>query len=132
MKNIKENDIIWFEEYWTGRPVVTKVKNIVNDGKIIVTKMDAELRTKYDLLDIAPGSTRIHIDGVFKTQEECLQYINNKNNNKKEQYKLEIKTKDDLIRFLFENTCSSAEEYTDYNARAAAIEKAKEFGIDLQ
>ena len=42
------------------------------------------------------------------------------------------KTIEDLVQFMYDNTVSCADEYTDWNARRAARERAKELlDIDL-
>lgn len=46
-------------------------------------------------------------------------------------YREQIQTIGDLIQFMYDNTVSCAEEYTDWTARKIAKEKAAEFGYPI-
>ena len=63
---------------------------------------------------------------LFDTFNECIAHINAENNKVINNYKSQINSVEDLIRFLYMNPCNNAEEYTDYLAAEAAKQKALE------
>ena len=71
------------------------------------------------------------LSDAFVFEEDAREYKRKKEEKMKNDYRNQIHSIQDLVRFMFEHTVSSAEEYTDWTARAVAIEKAKEFGITL-
>lgn len=77
------------------------------------------------------GVSTESLDLIFETKEEAKNYINNKHEKTKNEYRNSINNIEDLVRFCFYNDFCS-EEYTNYQAREVAIEKAKEYGIYLE
>ena len=66
------------------------------------------------------GVSTESLDLIFETKEEAENYVNNKHE------KIE-----DLVKFCFYNNFC-AEEYSNDLARKVALEKAKEYGIELE
>lgn len=71
-------------------------------------------------------------DKVYPTKEAAQAALQAKDEEIRNQYRDEIKSVQDLIQFMYDYTVSCAEEYTDWNARNVAKEKAAEFGFPIQ
>jgi len=131
MANFKINDSAYFVENWTD--------NVIG-GKVLDVKM-TEATEKHP----SEPYLTIQIDGsrydrrdqlaskCYPTREAALAAQDAENENIKDKYRAQIRTPEDLVRFLYDNNVSSgSEEYTDWEARAVAAEKAKEFfGLEL-
>lgn len=81
-------------------------------------------------LDIG-GTMNVLKPNCYKTKQECLDAYRQKQINRKNEIKNSLKTKDDIIRFALDNCIDGGEEYLDYTAREAVIEKTIELGIKL-
>lgn len=69
----------------------------------------------------------------YPTTEAAKQAQKDKSDNLKNEYRNQIQTVDDLIRFMYNNNVHQCEEYTNWEARAVVREKAKELcGIELE
>lgn len=74
-----------------------------------------------------------YLKDLFSSKEELEKALNEKYQNKKRKLYDEIKNKDDLIKYCFNNPVCLCEEYTDWNARNIIRELAKEkFNIELE
>lgn len=94
-----------------------------------------------------------HVKGILEDIREAFTFIKKERNHyvfrlnntygsygelaasikeKTNKYCNEIKTVNDLVRFMYTHTCCPCEEYTDWEAREAAAIKAIEFGIELE
>jgi hypothetical protein len=70
---------------------------------------------------------------IFNTYEQALKSMNERIENTKNKYRKEIKTKEDLLNFMFSYSISGCDECENYEARDVAKEKCKElFGIDIK
>lgn len=86
-----------------------------------------------DLKWIDGGSNTMRLTKLYHTYEECLNAKELKSKQTIENYKSQIKTIEDLVKFMYNNCVACAEEYTDWDARKAAAERAKELlDIDLE
>lgn len=73
-----------------------------------------------------------YLKDLFSSKEELEKALNEKYQNKKRKLFNEIKNKDDLIKYCFNNSVCLCEEYTDWDARNIIKELAKEkFNIEL-
>lgn len=71
-------------------------------------------------------------DDIYKSKSDAEKAYKEEIQNRIKEYKSRINTVEDLVKFMFNENVSYGEEYTDYEARQAAIEKAKELlGIEL-
>lgn len=68
---------------------------------------------------------------VYESKNDAEQAYSAEIQNRIEEYKSKINTVEDLVRFMFNKNVAHAEEYTDYEARRAAIEKTKEL-LDIE
>ena len=71
-------------------------------------------------------------EDCYFTEESCLKAQAAKIKKKIKDYKESINSTEDLINFMLNNTVSFAEEYTDWEAREAAIQKAEELGFTVK
>ncbi|MBD5583899.1 MAG: hypothetical protein HDQ88_02370 [Clostridia bacterium] len=113
-------DTCFYHEHWSDSIHKAIIVNIAGD-------------TAY-LNDITvKGNITQYLDCLFRTQSEANRALEAENNKQIEQYCARIHTVEDLVRFAFDETVSTAEEYTDMNARMAFAIKAKELlGIVLE
>lgn len=78
------------------------------------------------------GTQTIAVSNCFHTAEELNAYNQQTSDAQVLEYRASISTVSDLVRFMYDHTVSKAEEYTDWEARAAACDAAKELlGLDL-
>lgn len=116
----KENDkafIVWVSAYDTSVKEVTleSIKNHTACCKI-------ENGMKKQCL----------LSALFETQKEAIRALQNMHQEKINKYKSEIHNVEELIQFSFKHTVSLAEEYTDWEARQAYIERTQELtGLSL-
>ncbi len=125
--NFAIGEHIWFNQAWVGPSGGT----ILGFNPIIDSNGKHATSIKIHLDD--GGVTESLLKNIYHTKEELLEI------NKKEEsilianYKSEILDIESLVRFMFNNTISTGScEYTDWEARQAAKERAKELlNIDL-
>lgn len=84
---------------------------------------------KVSLTDGNHGTIGAKKDECFATMEECVKYHQAESDQKVQEYMRSISTPEDLVLFCLKNNVACAEEYTDWEARTAAINMAKQFGI---
>ena len=127
MKNFEIGQKVWFLEPWSKMP---KSATIVSFETI---KPDKE-RTVAKLHLDEGGTNSMLVDNLYSTKEELLCAEKEKSRKRIEKFKEEIKDVKDLIQFMFDNVVSTgAEEYADWDARTAVIERSKELlNIDLE
>lgn len=126
-ENFKIGQKVWFLEHWSQMP---KCATIVSFETI---KPDKE-RTVAKLHWDDGGTNSMLVEDLYSTKEELLCAEKEKSRKRIEKFKEEIKDVKDLIQFMLDNVVSTgAEEYVDWDARTAAIERAKELlNIDLE
>lgn len=126
-ENFKIGQKVWFLEPWSKMP---KSATIVSFETI---KPDKE-RTVAKLHLDEGGTNSMLVDNLYSTKEELLCAEKEKSRKRIEKFKEEIKDVKDLIQFMFDNVVSTgAEEYADWDARTAVIERSKELlNIDLE
>lgn len=121
VKNIKIDSIVFVKNeqmYYKCR--VSKI----TDGSIV------DLNLLNDQNE-AVGSWKAFRKDIFGSKEECENAIKTEVKNQINAYLDEIKTLEDLIRFMYTHAISNG-EYTDYPAREAAEIKAEQLlGIKL-
>lgn len=125
MSKFNKNDKIFFEEHWSGTVHTGVIEDIVYENNKTIYKI-------HDLTCL--GHTQRYEENVYPTEEACQQAIIDKDMAIQNKYAASINSVEDLIQFMYQHTISTgAEEYTDYNARTVARNKAKELlSLDLQ
>lgn len=104
-------------------------KNIFNDGYSIRYQSIVD-RDGNEIVDMVGDSCR-ESSGIWKSAADAYAARNKKHQEKIAAYKNEIKDMKTLILFPLDH-CLNGKEYTDYDARIAYKERAKElFGLDL-
>ena len=127
-KNFAIGDHIWFNQNWVGPSAgtITAFK-----------KTDATRRKKsVDYAEIHlddGGTTGALLTDIYSSQEALLEANKKATAARIAGYKAEMPDVEGLVRFMFDNNISSgACEYTDWDARQAVKERAKELlDIDL-
>lgn len=77
------------------------------------------------------GTMHTPRNSVYESQQACMDAFNQAQRNKTDEYKQTICSINDLVSFCLNHTVSYAEEYTDYAARKAVIERASELGLTI-
>ena len=72
------------------------------------------------------GSRTVRVSELFDTFDECVAKKNSDNAKIIDDYKNQINSVEDLVRFLYKHPCNAAEEYNDWHAAEAAKQKALE------
>lgn len=130
MANFNINDNAYFIENWTDNVIGGKVLDVrltratdqYPSEPYLVIKIEGSRYDKREQL----------VSKCYPMREAALAARDSKNEETKNKYREQIQTPEDLVRFMYDYTVSCAEEYTDWEARAVAAEKAKEFfGLEL-
>ena len=127
-RNLAIGDHIWFNQNWVGP-----------SAGIITAFKRAEPTTSHGMpVDYAEihldngGTTGALLTNIYASREELLEANRKASAKQIAEYKNQMQDIEGLVRFMFDNTVSLAEEYTDWDARDAVKERAKELlGIDL-
>lgn len=131
MKNFEIGQKVWFLEYWSKMPKCAIIVSFETIGPDKVYKFERKV-AKLHWID--GGTNSMLIDDLYSTKEELLSTEKEKSRKRIEKFKKEIKDVKDLIQFMSDNVVSTgAEEYVDWDARTAVIERSKELlNIDLE
>ena len=130
MCDFKVNDSAYFEEPWTGNIIGGKILEIkMTDATpkhpsepYLVIKIEGKRYDKRNFLASKCYPTREAAKAAQAAASEKL----------RDKYRSQIKTVEGLVRFMYDENVSCCDEYTNWDARAVAKEKAKEFfGIEL-
>lgn len=114
--NWKIGDEVYFIQTYTGVEKGTITK-LLEEG--------AYIRLSYG------GTGGAKYEKMFSTEEEARNYYNADSERIENEYREQLKTKEDVLRFIFEH-CGTFEEYTNHEANTVGIEKVKEmFGVDI-
>lgn len=115
---IRINGTVWFFDPY-GNLFCGKVTEIV--GEYVRVKGTGD----------SFGTMGAKTADCYATKQECIRAKQEADKAEVEAYKAQITDVRELVRFMYDNTVSCAEEYTDWNARKAARERARELlGID--
>ena len=78
------------------------------------------------------GEMAVLVENLYPSEESLVQAKEKEQNDYMASLSEQIQTVEDLVQFMYSHTVSCAEEYTDWDARAAVNEIAlKKFGIQL-
>ena len=102
---------------------MTKATEKHPSEQFVTIQMEGSIHDKRDQLS----------SKCYSTREAALAAQNAENERIRDGYRAQIQTVKDLIKFMYSNNVhNGAEEYTDWNARQVAREKAKELlGLEL-
>lgn len=126
----REDRPVWFLGRWSEMPVKAKISRICNDER---AGEYAKVDCIHDDVCHAVGSRGVYFDDLYSSKEDLMKAMFDEAMRKTAEIKASIQTKDDCIRFMFSHTVSCAEEYTDWTARRAVQQIAKErWGLELE
>lgn len=119
----KPNDEVWYtDSYGTMRSGVVEKSEKEHEGMLKIRGT----RGNY-------GSHYVKEDACYDSESEAWGAYKAKQQERTNEYLSKLKTPEDLVRFMYDNQVSPAEEYTDEAARDAACIAAKNImGIDLE
>ena len=135
LKKKKENKIpkigqkVWFLEPWGKCIHSAKITAL---GETEVSVRDPK---KYPYADIEwddGGNSGCLLQNLYASREELQKELKKEEEKKIAEIKAKIKNANDLVAFMYDRCVACAEEYTDWTARRAVKEIAKEIlGLDL-
>ena len=116
--NAKIGQIIWFKERWSGMPTEAKITAVYDTH--------AETHLTHG------GTMNVRFADMFVSKNELMRTMQDESNRNVAVIKASIQTVEDLVRYMYDHVVANAEEYTDYDARRAVRERARELlNIDL-
>lgn len=123
-KKFQTNDKVFYRTTWVEH----------NTGIIIGEKMvEGQLYYKIKGTGNTIGTDYAKDSDCFHTAKELFDHVESESNALKNKYRAEITDVKSLVQFMFDNTVSCAEEYTNWEARWACIEAAKDLlDLDLE
>lgn len=129
INNPKIGQKVWFLEPWG---------QCIHSAKIIAlgeTEVSVRNPEKYPYADIEwddGGNSGCLLKNLYASREELQKELKKEEENKIAEIKAKIKDASDLVAFMYDHCVACAEEYTDWTARKAVKEIAKEMlGLDL-
>lgn len=129
INNPKIGQKVWFLEPWG---------QCIHSAKIIAlgeTEVSVRNPEKYPYADIEwddGGNSGCLLKNLYASREELQKELKKEEENKIAEIKAKIKDASDLVAFMYDHCVACAEEYTDWTARRAVKEIAKEMlGLDL-
>lgn len=79
------------------------------------------------------GTQWVKKDGCYASKEDLIDAIQEESDRRVNEFLAQIKNVNDLVQFMYDNTVSMTDEYTDWDARKAARMAADNLlGIDLE
>lgn len=129
IQNPKIGQKVWFLEPWSHCIHSAKITAL---GKTEVSVRDPEEYPYAEIkLDVGGNSRRL-LKNLYTSREELQKEIKKAEEKKISEIKAKIKDANDLVAFMYDHCVACAEEYTDWTARRAVKEIAKEMlGLDL-
>ena len=126
IENPKIGQEVWFAEACNQR---------IHNAKIIALG-EAEVSVKkYPYADIEwddGGNSGCLLKNLYASREELQKELKKEEEEKIAEIKAKIKDTGDLVAFMYDHCVACAEEYTDWTARRAVKEIAKEMlGLEL-
>lgn len=129
IKNPKIGQKVWFLEPWSRHIHSAKITAL---GETEVSTRDSK---KYPYADIEwddGGNSGCLLKDLYISREELQKELRKEEKKKIAEIKTKIKDTGDLVAFMYDHCVACAEEYTDWTARRAVKEIAKEMlGLDL-
>lgn len=129
MSDFKVGDYVWgIQRGWCEGIINGEIKRFetITHDKGKSAKL-VYIRSNYAML-----SGYVKEDDIYKSKSDAEKAYKEEIQNRIKEYKSRINTVEDLVKFMFNKNVTCVEEYRDYEARQAAVEKAKELlGIEL-
>lgn len=129
INNPKIGQKVWFLEPW-GQCIHSAKITALGETEVSVRNPE-----KYPYADIEwddGGNSGCLLKNLYASREELQKELKKEEENKIAEIKAKIKDASDLVAFMYDHCVACAEEYTDWTARRAVKEIAKEMlGLDL-
>lgn len=129
IENPKIGQKVWFLEPW-GQCIHSAKITALGETEVSVRNLE-----KYPYADIEwddGGNSGCLLKNLYTSREELQKELKKEEEKKIAEIKAKIKDANDLVAFMYDHCVSCAEEYTDWTARRAVKEIAKEMlGLDL-
>lgn len=130
VKNLTIGMKIYTNKHWSDRIVKAKVTKIYEENEKKTVGLEGLYNVDEDEDTDMIGSFGALVEDIYSTKEEALNAKKEKSRKNILKYKNKLKTIDDIINFCLD-TCICGDEYTNYDARIAVIERSKELGIKI-
>mgnify|MGYP001851234930 CR=1 FL=1 len=124
---IKENDTVWFFDNYDNLHTGT-VSKLFDYDDIPYARVALSQHGEH----AGFGAWNVKAADCHPDKGSCLEARERKKEARISLILAQLKTKDDLIAYMYTHTVNLAEEYTDWDAREAVKRKAAEFGITLK
>ena len=111
--NFKIGDTVWYDRDWIEKAVILEI-DMHSAAGVPMARLKTSIGTVWQPMSI-----------LYKSEQACREAAKAESERIRNEYRKKINSIEDLVIFLF-NTDTSGCEYSDYNARAVAIEKAAE------
>lgn len=129
INNPKIGQKVWFLEPW-GQCIHSAKITALGETEVSVRNPE-----KYPYADIEwddGGNSGCLLKNLYASREELQKELKKEEEKKIAEIKAKIKDAGDLVAFMYDHCVACAEEYTDWTARKAVKEIAKEMlGLDL-
>ena len=120
---------VWFYGRRTYMPIKARIVKLCEDSS---GGEYAKVDYIYDDTAVY-GSEKVPLGFLHESKEELTAYVHKAVLEEIAEVKAAVQTKDDCIQFMFLHTVSCAGEYTDWTARYAVQQIAKnKWGLDLE
>ena len=129
IENTKIGQKVWFLEPW-GQCIHSAKITALGETEVSVRNPE-----KYPYADVEwddGGNSGCLLQNLYASREELQKELKKEEKKKIAEIKAKIKNTGDLVAFMYDHCVACAEEYTDWTARRAVKEIAKEMlGLDL-
>lgn len=120
---------VWFYGRRTYMPIKARIVKLCEDSS---SGEYAKVDYIYDDTAVY-GSEKVPLGFLHESKEELTAYVHKAVLEEIAEVKAAVQTKDDCIQFMFLHTVSCVGEYTDWTARYAIQQIAKnKWGLDLE
>lgn len=120
---------VWFLGVWSDLPTKARIMEIKAENGIEY----AHVNCIYDEECCAIGPQDIQFERLYPSKEGLLTAMAEKERQYVAEIKAVIQTMEDCIRYLYDHHVARGTEYTDWSARKAIQELARErWGLELE
>ena len=116
ISEIKIGQTVWFHESWTNTIEEAVITDIVSCDHIDYVSLKV----------LKVGMCNQTLENIYPSKQACEKAVEMKNMEMINSYKKEITDLKALVTFAVTHCIGPSEEYTDYNARKAFIDRAEE------
>lgn len=119
---------VWFWGVWSDLPVKARIIEVKAENGVEYAHVDCIC----DEESYTIGSQDVIFEKLFPSREALLQSVAQEERARIAEIKAEIRTMEDCIMYLYDHHIARGTEYTDWTARKAIQELARErWGLEL-